>query len=61
MIYNELDMYDTEIRTYGKKYGTHNWGLLSNSKGMWLSSVSNAVLQDYILWGLIRRCVLNND
>jgi hypothetical protein len=32
--YNELDMYDTNVGTYGKKYGDHKLGLESNSKGI---------------------------
>lgn len=34
MIYNNLDMYDTEIKSYGKTYGKHIWDLAPNSNGI---------------------------
>lgn len=58
--YNELDMYDTEIKTYGKSYGDHVFNLQKNSKGIMVVKCKDcSIARLYIMGHNIHHCKVN--
>jgi hypothetical protein len=49
--YNDLHVYDTEIKTYGKKYGDHVFTLRKNSKGIMVVKCENCDIARLFLMG----------
>lgn len=49
--YNELEMYDTVVKTYGKSYGNHVLGLEPNSSGIMIVKCVNCHISRLFLMG----------